>query len=186
MNAYELKKINSNEINENELNNILNNYLVKEKEILINLSKEEIINYISSHLNFFDYRLNYENEKFDVEVGDICFIDYGINYTRECGYFHFGIIIEIKHSKCLIIPMTSNPKTFEKATFWKQENLLAIPIIRNVDMNIERNATLFLNDARFINSSRIINKIANINKNSSEFIHIKKTFYDYLQKEDIK
>lgn len=184
MNAHELKRImndNNTILNELELNMIIKNYLEQEKNMIDNLSKEEKINYIASHLNFFDYRTDYENTRFNVEIGDICYIDYGINYIRECGYFHLGLVIEIKHSKYLVLPMTSSIKTFEKAVFWKQRNLLALPSISNVD----KNTTLFLNDARFINSSRIINKISTMNKDSKEFIHIKEVFYKYIQNEGI-
>lgn len=167
-------------LNHKRFEEIWEEYQKQEKMQLKKLSTGEAMDYIKSHLNFFERKeeVIYRNE--EIKIGDICYIDYGINYKQECGYFHMGLIIDIKQYEYLILPMTSNVKAFEKAVFWKKSNLLPLP---HVD-HIEKNTTIFLNDARFINSARIIMKVSNIEKNSAEFKHIKTVFYNYLISRD--
>ena len=106
----------------------------------------------------------------NVEVGDICYLDYGQSYLNEMGYQHFGIVMAIYQKKALVIPMTSNKETYDKA-YDKfdnpkgKRNLMRIGAIKGLN----KPSVLFLNDMRFVNTARIIRIQAHLSRRSSLF-----------------
>lgn len=114
-----------------------------------------------------------------INVGDVCYIDYGAEaYIQETGFQHFGIIIATSKSKALVIPMTSNSRTYEKAVEDYHDELFAIPFIEGLC----KPSVLFLNDAKFINTSRIIDIKSHIDKNSELFQDIKSSYFTLIDK----
>lgn len=112
-----------------------------------------------------------------IRVGDICYIDFGINYLNEAGFQHFGLITKIKNNKALVIPMTSNEKTYQDSIGeHAKEHLMPIGKINGMN----RNSVLFLNDARFINTARVIDVKAHINVESKLFKKIRKRLYETI------
>lgn len=112
-----------------------------------------------------------------VKVGDICFIDFGKSYLNEAGYQHFGIVMKFMNNKALVIPMTSNPKTYKDALLMQKSHLFPIGKLEGM----YRHSVLFLNDARFINTARIIDVKANIPIQSTLFQQIKKKLLELLE-----
>lgn len=105
-----------------------------------------------------------------VQIGDICYLDFGQSYLNEMGYQHFGLVFSIFAKKALIIPMTSNVFTYAKAYDQRQrptgkEHLMQIGLIPG----LVRPSVLFLNDLRFINTARVIDIKAHISPASSLF-----------------
>lgn len=106
----------------------------------------------------------------NVEVGDICYLDYGQSYLNEMGYQHFGIVMAIYQKKALIVPMTSNSNTYRKAYDAKtnpngKRNLMCIGAIKGLN----KPSVLFLNDMRFVNTARIIRIQDHISTRSTLF-----------------
>lgn len=112
-----------------------------------------------------------------IRVGDICFIDFGVNYLNEAGFQHFGLITKIKNNKAFVIPMTSNNKTYQNSLGIKGKSHL-MPIGKIKGMN--KNSVLFLNDARFINTARVIDVKAHIPIESNLFKTIQKRLYETI------
>lgn len=105
-----------------------------------------------------------------VKVGDICYLDYGQSYLNEMGYQHFGIVMAIYYKKALIIPMTSNTVTYQKAYDEKdnvngKRNLMRIGAIKGLN----KPSVLFMNDMRFVNTARIIRIQDHISTRSALF-----------------
>lgn len=115
-----------------------------------------------------------------IRVGDICFIDFGINYLNEAGFQHFGLIISISNNKVLVIPMTSNEKTMEKAKLASMKNVKSHLLMIGKIQGMHKASTLFLNDAKFINSARIIDVKAHITVESKLFKKIIQSYKDMI------
>ena len=106
-----------------------------------------------------------------VRVGDIVYMDYGQAYLNEMGYQHFGLVMTICEKKALVIPMTSNAKTYANAYDPKnnpygKKNLFGLPGI--ID-GLCKQSVLFLNDMKFVNTARIIEVKAHIDVKSTIF-----------------
>lgn len=143
------------------------------------LSTKEALSRMISEVNFDNRSQATSCEELGVwiKVGDICYIDFGINYINEAGFQHFGIIVAVRNNKVFVIPMTSNEKTYREATEGKgKPHLMAIGKINGM----YKASTLFLNDAKFINSARIIDVKAHIPIESELFKRIKARFHETI------
>ncbi|MCI5773613.1 MAG: hypothetical protein MR210_03520 [Erysipelotrichaceae bacterium] len=114
-------------------------------------------------------------EKFgiNVEVGNICFIDFGQAYLNEIGYQHFGLVMSFCQKKALIVPMTSNMIQYQNAydplvNPRGKKNLFRLGLIKGMN----KPSVLFLNDAKYINTARIIDVKAYIDPHSKLFKEI--------------
>ncbi|MBR3693489.1 MAG: hypothetical protein IKL88_03085 [Erysipelotrichales bacterium] len=108
-----------------------------------------------------------------VEIGDICFIEFGRAFVYEVGYQHFGLVVSKCNGKALVIPMTSNTNTYEQAydevdNPHGKKHLIRIGQIPG----LHRPSVLFLNDAKYINTARIISVKAHIASDSELFKNI--------------
>ena len=116
-----------------------------------------------------------------VEVGDICYIDFGQAYLNEAGFQHFGLILNFFNGKAFVVPMTSNPSTYAQA-YDEVKNphgklhLMRIGLIKGMN----RESVLFLNDCKYINTARIIDVKARIPKNSALFKKIQERVMNCL------
>lgn len=98
-----------------------------------------------------------------VEIGDICFIDFGKAFVYEAGYQHFGLVVSKCNGKAFVIPMTSNTASYSQAYDEVycpdgKRHLMRIGLV----MGLNKPSVLFLNDAKYINTARIIAKKAHI------------------------
>lgn len=155
-------------------------YVQESSKIYGCLSTKEALVRLISEVNFKNRAQAVSCEELGVwiRVGDICYIDFGINYINEAGFQHFGIIMCIKNNKVLVVPMTSNEKTYREA----QEKGIKphlMPIGKIEGMY--RESTLFLNDSKFINSARIIDVKAHIPPTSELFKEIKQRFHELIR-----
>ena len=151
------------------------NWFIKEKrQEYSSISYRESVQRLISEKNY-NVRRNIQSSKamgLQVYPGDICYIDFGQAYLYEAGYQHFGLVLSIVHYKALVIPMTSNPQTYQKA-FGKDGTYL-YPLGKIEGMN--RESVLFLNDAKFINTARIIDVKAHLDVAGWKFKEIKEKF----------
>lgn len=109
----------------------------------------------------------------NVEIGDICFIEFGRAFVYEAGYQHFGLVVSKCNGKALVIPMTSNNSTYEQAYDIEvnpngKKHLMKIGQI----IGLHRPSVLFLNDAKYINTARIISIKAHIPQESELFKNV--------------
>ncbi|MBE6107503.1 MAG: type II toxin-antitoxin system PemK/MazF family toxin [Erysipelotrichaceae bacterium] len=116
-----------------------------------------------------------------IEIGDICYIDFGQAYLNEAGFQHFGLILNVFNGKAFVVPMTSNPSTYAQAyDEFKQphgkKHLMRIGLVKGLN----RESVLFLNDCKYINTARIIDVKARIPQNSALFQKIRERVMNCL------
>lgn len=128
----------------------MKNYIEKQ-------SPKETIKILLSTQNYLKRGSLKYNEHLPLSVGDICYIDFGQAYLNEAGYQHFGLILSMMNGKAFVVPMTSNPVTYEQA-YDKQCNPLGkIHLMRLGQLNgLNKPSVLFINDSKYINTTRII------------------------------
>lgn len=149
-------------------------FMEEKKNEYANISYKEGIQRLVSEKNY-TTRRNVSSAKslgLSIVPGDICYTDFGQAYLYEAGYQHFGLVLSIVHFKALIIPMTSNPNTYQKSL--KQEGTYLFPL-GSID-GLYKESVLFLNDAKFINTARIIDVKAHLSVTSPLFLEIKDRF----------
>lgn len=154
------------------------------KAFVTKLSPKEVIKMMLSTQNYMTRSTWRVDERHDVKVGDVCFIDYGQAYLNEAGYQHFGLIISRINGKVLAIPMTSNSATYAQAyhpeTNPKGKRHL-MPFGQRCGLN--RPSVLFLNDAKFINPNRVIDVIGHLEPTHEDLTHIRKILSTCLFKD---
>jgi|GEM_PF-2259986 hypothetical protein len=116
--------------------------------------------------SFTEYR-DENNKTVDINIGNVCYIDYGKTYQGELSYYHYGLCVGVRDGKILIIPITSG-------TNWRTE--CYHPIL-NPNKNkkfrqalksegFSKDCVLKINDAKFLSAGRIdsIDNESEINK----------------------
>ena len=133
---------------------VLQNYMQLKTEVYESIIPKSIEHAILSEANWLGRGnlMSGEDVGFFVEVGDIVYMDYGQAYLNEMGYQHFGLVMAISEKKALVIPMTSNAKTYA-----------------NAYDGLCKKSVLFLNDMKFVNTARMIEKKAHIDVKSPVF-----------------
>jgi len=161
--------------------NIWDKYVEETRSMYSHLTTKEAMVRMISEVNFRKRSQSKSSEDLGVwtRVGDICYIDYGINYINEAGFQHFGIILAIVNNKALVTPMTSNERAYHISTV--DEGRPHLMPIGKID-GMYRESTLFLNDTKFINSARIIDVKAHLDVESELFKEIKKRFHELVGK----
>lgn len=141
------------------------NYMQYTKSELSSLSVKEATARLISEQNWADRSQMKSSESLGirVEVGDICFIDFGKAFVYEAGYQHFGLVVSKCNGKAFVIPMTSNSvsyaQAYDEVTLPQgKRHLMRIGLIPGLN----KPSVLFLNDAKYINTARIIAKKAYI------------------------
>ena len=108
-----------------------------------------------------------------VNIGDVCFIDYGQAYLNEAGYQHFGLILSIMNGKVFVVPMTSNPETYRNAYDFRENPKGKSHLMRFGQIcGLNRPSVLFLNDCKFLSPSRIIEIKGHLDPRSELFRRI--------------
>lgn len=155
-----------------ELQEVLDQYVNETYGFYKVLTNKDVIAHMISEEN---YRERYQAKSCEelgvwVREGDICYIDFGSGYLNEAGFQHFGIVMKIVNSKAMVIPMTSNEKTYQEAMKMNSKcHLMAIGKVKGMN----KNSVLFLNDFKSINTARIIDVKAHIPTNSELFAQIR-------------
>lgn len=152
---------------------VLQNYMQLKTEVYESIIPKSIEHAILSEANWLGRGnlMSGEDVGFFVEVGDIVYMDYGQAYLNEMGYQHFGLVMAISEKKALVIPMTSNAKTYANAYDPEsnpegKKNLFPLPGI--ID-GLCKKSVLFLNDMKFVKTARMIEKKAHIDVKSPVF-----------------
>lgn len=116
-----------------------------------------------------------------VSPGDICYMDFGQAYLHEMGFQHFGLIINIWLGKALVIPMTSNERTYANA--WdRDDNPYGRKNLMRIDhvAGLQKPSVLFLNDMRFVNTARVIDVTGHMDVRSDQFRSVEERIYAHV------
>lgn len=127
------------------------------------------------------------HETFEVNVGDVCYIDFGQAYLNESGFQHFGLVISKLNGKVFVVPMTSNPYTYAQAYDRIDNPYGRKHLMRFGQRNgLNRESVLFINDCKFINPTRIIEIVGHLDINDEFFLKIQKRVGYCLFKEGLR
>ena len=140
----------------------------EEQTLLNEMSPEEQFDYMISKMNYCRRKHALSCLEFNVliDVGDICYIDYGNSYINETGYLHFGLILALNHGKAFVVPITgSNNRLMEKDV----EHVYKLGKVKGM----KKICMCYLNDAKWINTSRIIDVKSHLPVLSKSFKEIK-------------
>lgn len=98
-----------------------------------------------------------------VEVGDICMLDWNINYNPELSYVHPGLIIEDINNMILVVPVSGQQDKIDVA-YHPEDNPDGDQNYRKVkvDDGFLKDSVLFISEMKVISKSRIINKIGSL------------------------
>ena len=118
------------------------------------------------------------NDFLPLSVGDVCYIDFGQAYLNEAGYQHFGLILSMMNGKAFVVPMTSNPITYEQA-YDKQTNPKGKLHLMRVGQpqGLNKPSVIFINDSKYINTTRIIEVKGHLNVNEVLFDKIRRRVF---------
>ncbi len=96
-----------------------------------------------------------------VQVGDICMVDWNINYTPELSYIHPCLIIEDINNMISVLPVSSSH--IDEA-YHPISNPNGNKFYRKVDKSdgFKKECVIFLDELKVISKSRIINKIGSL------------------------
>lgn len=159
------------------LEEIIDDYLDILKEKLVGMEYEELKQFLVSESNYYSKGEDKSciRNIGVIREGDICYIDFGKNYTSEIGFQHFGLVVKVFESKAFVIPMTSNEEAYEKA-YDPIDNPTGTLHLMRLDYikGLNKMSVLFLNDGRYINTARIIKRTAKISTYSDLYMEIKK------------
>lgn len=134
-----------------------------------------------SRLISFQNKLERNREDFNsiyIHIGDICEVDFGDNYINESGFQHLAIILQIVNKKAFVVPLTSNSRANHQAIFNERRHLMYVGKVNGLN----KESSLFLNDARYISVQRIISIKGNIDKESALFKRIKMKVVEMILK----
>lgn len=120
-----LKEVKYMELNEDwlefcqngELEELREHYISVYMNLLDGLTSEELQTECISGMNRITrYKtLSCDELGIIVNVGDICFFDYGHAYKNESGFQHLGLVIGVFNYKVCVVPMTSSVKSMAQA-----------------------------------------------------------------------
>ncbi len=161
------------EYDQDKHRDLLESYFDDYKKYLLSLSKGQQRKECVSGYNRMK-RVKYwscDALNISVEVGDICFIEYGQVFINEAGYQHFGLVVSQFNHKLLVVPMTSNDEAVRQARNVIDEGKEHLYYIGKVE-GLNKPSVLFLNDCKFINSCRIISVNGHISPRSRMFKEI--------------
>ncbi len=111
-------------------------------------------NWLQKH-SFNEYR-DKKNKKVNIEIGTVCYLDFGKTYKGELSYFHYGLCVGKKENKLLIIPITS-ANSYRTTCYHPINNPNASKKLRQalVSEGFSKDCVLMINDAKFISAGRI-------------------------------
>lgn len=100
-----------------ELEELREHYISVYMNLLDGLTSEELQTECISGMNRITrYKtLSCDELGIIVNVGDICFFDYGHAYKNESGFQHLGLVIGVFNYKVCVVPMTSSVKSMAQA-----------------------------------------------------------------------
>lgn len=174
--TYTLSKILDKDLkySKKELLDMKKNYLQLIRNQIENLEYQEFHQIYISRMNYIErykFSSNYETGVI-VNVGDICYIDFGEAFIQEIGYQHFGLVISSFRGKFFVVPMSGKQDIYQELL--SEDGKLArphlYPLAKRSGLN--KNSILFLNDAKYINGARIIDVKSHLDPSSLEFKEI--------------
>ena len=153
----------------------IDDYIRMNREYCNALAPEKLTSFIRSETNWLERGRCASGEEIgiNVQVGDVCYLDYGRAYLNEAGYQHFGLVMAVYSHKAWVVSMSSNRTTFSKAYDPLSNPNGKINLYRLGKLpGMNRESVLFLNDAKFINTARVIRVMAHLDRTDPRFTEI--------------
>lgn len=166
-----------------DFDDVLKKLMMNYKKLIQERSLEEALCLMVSTQNYIQRSQWKKNPFLNVRAGDICFIDYGSAYQLEAGYQHFGLVVSESNGKLFVVPMSSNPKSFQVA-YDEIDRPNGKPHLFRLKKScgLNRDSTLFLNDAKFISPARIIDVVGHLSPVDIRFKKIQSRLFKTIFK----
>lgn len=117
----------------------------------------------------------------DVVAGDVVYVDFGQAYLNEAGYQHLGLVLATFNGKIFVVPMSSNPKTYQEAYHPDENPEGRAHLMRfGKRCGLKQASVLFINDSKFINPNRIIDFIGYLEPTHPLFTQIQHRVFSCL------
>jgi hypothetical protein len=154
-------------------------YLKLKKDILMQQDTDRTKQYLKSSY-YCDYHSGKNVPGTRAVAGDIIMAEFGESFNKEVGAEHPAIVMSVYYGKIFVIPMTSNTTTFDNA-YDAVRNPTGRKNLMPIKFNcLEKQSTLFLNDAKYISNARIIAILGHISSTSREYKDIKDRLNEIL------
>ena len=128
-----------------------------------NYSEYEVGLFVKSLDKWLDKKdiVNTPENSIEINVGDICMIDWNMNYTPELSYIHPCIVIEDINNMISVLPVSSSH--YEEA-YHPTDNPDGNKYYRRVDIcdGFQKECTVYLDGMKVISKSRIIRKLGSL------------------------
>lgn len=167
-------------------------YRIKEDELsmLISSLSTWIKNGNFTQHKIYDTTKNIMVEE-EINVGDICFADLGINFKPECSYAHPVLVVEKVDNLLVVVPTSTNRDKINIAYNFNDNSGKWFYVKADKSNGFNGECALLLNNLKTISKGRIIQKkgiIDNGNfKEGSLFYNIKELlFKNYFPKHNIR
>lgn len=153
----------SNPYESHDFDDVLKKLLSNYERLIQERSLEEALCLMVSTQNYIERSQWKKNPFINIRMGDICFIDYGSAYQLEAGYQHFGLVVSESHGKLFVVPMSSNPIIYKQA-YDEIDHPSGKPHLHRLKKccGLNRDSTLYLNDAKFISQARVIDIVGHL------------------------
>ncbi len=167
--------------------NIIEETMIELQNHISKLSVRDAAKILLSTQNYIQRSALKIHETFEVNCGDVCYIDFGQAYLNESGFQHFGLVISKLNGKVFVVPMTSNPYTYSQAYDRFENPSGRKHLMRFGQRNgLNRESVLFINDCKFINPTRIIEIVGHLDLEDELFLKIQKRVGFCLFKEGVR
>lgn len=110
--------------------------------------------------------INHTENDVKIEVGDICMIDWNINYNPELSYVHPCLIVEDINNMIFVAPVSGQQDKIDIA-YHPEDNPNGDKNYRKVKVcdGFLKESVLFISEMKVISKSRVINKIGSLTCN---------------------
>ena len=98
-----------------------------------------------------------------VALGDICMIDWSVNYKPELSYYHPAVVLEEVNNMFLVVPTSSKPKAILKA-YHPEDNPTGKWYWRKVGISdgFSEECLLLMDNIKVISKTRIMKKMGSL------------------------
>lgn len=163
----EIKRADAKSVKAYDTSKILKNYLA-----LINKMNNNLETMCIHELGLFSKSIHRWLTKKDlinipedspINVGDICMIDWSVNYKPELSYYHPAVILEKINNMYLVVPTSSKPNAIPKA-YHPVDNPSGKWYWRKVEVGdgFSEECVLLMDNIKVISQTRIMKKMGKL------------------------
>lgn len=162
----EINKANAKADKAYDTSKILKNYLALQNKMnnnLENMCVHELGLFSKSMHRWLTKKDDINAPDDTVTIGDICMIDWSINYKPELSYYHPAVVLEEINNMFLVVPTSSKPKAISRA-YHPIDNPTGKWYWRKVGISdgFSEECLLLMDNIKVISKTRIMKKMGSL------------------------